>query len=133
MIDTAKILRFLQTHKFDLAREIPGFIDINMPVDGSLKLVLRVSSPLISPPIINFEGEEIPLDIKIDFPDSKPVEKAVVISSPMNPSPTMSQAQDQIGVVALPEKKAVGAHEQGGRKLEAFEAWKKRHKSVKVV
>lgn len=133
MVDTAKILRFLQTCKFDLAREIPGFIDISMPIDGSAKLVLRVSSPLVSPPILSFEGEDIPFDIKVDFPDTQPIDKAVVMAGPMNPSPTMPQAQDQVGVVALPEKRTVGAHEQGGRNPEAFDAWKKRHKAVKVV
>lgn len=134
MVDNAKILRFLQACKFDLAREVPGFVDAHLPSDGSTKLVLRVTAPLATPPTISFEDEVIPLEVVVDFPDAAPVEKAIVMAGPMNPTSVPVQGPpDQIGTIAVPEKRAIGAHEPGGRNAEAFEAWKQRHNAVKVV
>ena len=133
MVDVNKILRFLQKCKFDLAREVPGFVDAHLAKDGSAKLILRVSSPLMTLPILSFEEEEIPLEVAVDFPDAKPVDKAIVMAGSMNPVEVPPQPHDKIGVVALPEKVAVGPHEQGGRNTEAFEAWQQRHKHVKIA
>jgi len=134
MVDNAKILRFLQTCKFDLAREVPGYVDAHLAKDGSAKLILRVMAPMLTPPILTFEDETIPLEVVVDFPDARPVDKAIVMAGPMNPTAVPSQsAPGQVGTIAVPEKRAIGAHEQGGRNAEAFEAWKQRHKHVKVV
>jgi hypothetical protein len=133
MIDTAKILRFLQQHKFDLAREVPGYVDARLAKDGSAKLMLRISAPLATLPVLEFEDETIPLEVLVDFPDAKPVDKAIVMAGPMNPVQVLPQPQGKIGETALPEKVAVGPHEQGGRNTKAFEAWKQRHKHVKIA
>jgi hypothetical protein len=133
MVDTAKILRFLQQHKFDLAREVPGYVDACLAKDGSAKLVLRVSAPLATPPVLEFEEEIVPLEVLVDFPDAKPVDKAIVMAGPMNPVQTLPQPQGPVGETALPEKVAVGPHEQGGRSKDSFEAWKQRHKHVKIA
>lgn len=133
MVDVEKILQFLQKRKFDLMREIPGLVDASLAKDGSAKLVLRVTAPLAALPVLKLGDEEIPLEVKVDFPDAKPVDKAVVMAGPMNPAQASPQPEHQVGEVALPEKQAVGAHEAGGRNQEAFEAWKRRHKAVKIV
>jgi hypothetical protein len=131
MVDTAKILRFLQSCKFDLAREVPGYVDARVSEDGT-KVLLRVSVPLATDPQIEFEGEPIPLEISVDFPDAKPVEKAIVMAGPMNPVETKPTPQGAVGVVAVPEKVAIGPHEAGGRDSAAVEAWRKRHGAVKI-
>jgi len=133
MVDVAKILRFLQTRKFDLVREVPGYVDAHLAKDGSAKLVLRVSAPLQTPPVLEFEDEPIPFEIQVDFPDAKPVDKAVVMAGPMKPVNAPALPQGPVGTIAVPEKVAIGAHERGGRNKEAFEAWQKRHSHVKVV
>jgi hypothetical protein len=132
MVDSAKILRFLQKCKFDLAREVPGYVDAHIAKDGSAKLVLRVSAPLATPPVLSFEEETIPLEVVVDFPDAKPVDKAVVMAGPMSPTSVPPQPTGQVGTVALPEKVAIGPHEAGARDSAAFEAWKKRHSAVKI-
>jgi len=133
MVDTEKVLRFLQGYKFDMMREVPGFVDAHIAKDGSAKLVLRVSAPLAERPVFSFEGEEIPLDISVDFPDAKPVDKTVVLASPLNPVATQTQPpQRHVGEVALPEKIAISPHESGGHDKAAFEAWKMRHSHIKV-
>lgn len=131
MVDKEKILRFLQTHKFDLMREVPGFVYARVD-DSGTKVVLRVSAPLVTPPMAEFEGEQIPFEVVADFPDAKPVDKAVVVSGPMNPVSVPPQPQEKIGTVALPEKVAIGPFEQGARNAGSYEAWVKRHGSRKV-
>jgi hypothetical protein len=131
MADSAKILRFLQNHKFDLAREVPGYVDARLSDDGS-KVALRVSAPLATSPAIEFEGEQIPLEIAVDFPDAKPVDKVVVVAGPMRPVSVPPQPRGPVGTVALPEKVAVGPFEQGARSKEAFEAWQERHRARKI-
>lgn len=136
MVDVSKVLRFLQARKFDLMREVPGFVDAQLAKDGSAKVALRVSAPLATPPVCKFEDEEIPVEVTVDFPDAKPVDKAVVVAGPLNPAvvgPDAQQTPGQVGVVATPNEKAVGPHEGGGRDKEAFEAWKQRHRHIKVV
>jgi hypothetical protein len=135
MVDVAKVLRFLQVCKFDLVRDVPGFMDAYIAKDGSAKLVLRVAAPLMDPPIFSFEDEFIPVEVKVDFPDAKPVKKAVVMAGPMMPVQVQSQQQQhgKVGETALPMKNAISPHENEGRNAEAFNAWKNRHKHVKVV
>jgi len=135
MVDAEKVLRFLQAHKFDLMREVPGFVDARLAQDGSAKVVLRVSTPLAVLPVCSFEGEEIPVELQVDFPDANPVDKAVVVTGslvPMVVGPDAQRPPGQVGIVATPNEKAVGPHEPGGRNKEAFEAWKNRH-HIKVV
>jgi hypothetical protein len=132
MVDTEKVLRFLQSCKFDLMREVPGFIDAHIAKDGTPRMVLRVAAPLAEKPSFTFEGEEIPLEITADFPDAKPVDKTIVMAGPMNPTNVPPQPQKPVGTVSVPEKIAISPHEGGGRDREAFEAWKRRHGAVKI-
>lgn len=128
MLDLAKILKFLQIRKFDLSREIPGFLDISIPEDGSPKLVLYVSSPLESSPSIEFEGDQIPVEVKVNFPNGKPIDKTIVMSGPMNPTQILTPEEN---TNSIPEKVAMNPHERGGRNQQAYEAWQKRHSSRK--
>jgi hypothetical protein len=136
MIDASKVLRFLQAHKFDLMREVPGFVDAQLSKDGEARVTLRVTSPLATPPACTFEGDEIPIDLQVDFPDSRQADKVVVVAGNMA-GPTVvgpvAQAPGQVGTVATPNEKAVGPHEAGGRNSTAYEAWRHRHRHVKVV
>lgn len=132
MVDTEKVLRFLQDCKFDMMREVPGFVDARVAKDGSAKVVLRVAAPLATPPTFAFEGEEIPVEVSVDFPDAKPAEKAVVMNGPMDPASVQPPPQRPVGVVATPDKIAISPHEGGARDRAAFEAWKRRHSHVKV-
>jgi len=131
--DNARLLEFLQRHKLDMMREIPGFIDARVTPEGD-RLIVRVAQPLVDEPRLVHEGEEIPLKIQVDFPDGKPAEGQVVIgmgnegaaaSAPQNDDP--GEGPGTIGTVAVPFKRPVGPHESGARDAEAYEAWKKRH------
>ncbi len=132
MVDTGKVLRFLQSCKFDLMREVPGFIDAHIAKDGSARVVLRVAAPLADPPSFTFEEEDIPVEVVADFPDAKPVSKAVVMAGPMNPTSAVQPPQKAVGTVVTPDKIAISPHEGGARDRAAFEAWKRRHSGVKV-
>jgi hypothetical protein len=132
--DQAALLEFLQTHKLDMMREIPGFIDARVDKDGET-LVVRVAQPLVDEPRLVHKGEEIPLKIQIDFPEGKPQEGQVVIglgdegsaaTAPQNDDP--GEGPGEVGTVAVPFKRPVGPHESGARDAAAYEAWKKRHK-----
>lgn len=131
--DKAALLEFLQTHKLDMMREIPGFIDARVDPDGQ-SLIVRVAQPLIDEPHLVHKGEPIPVKVKIDFPEGKPQEGQVVIglgeegsaaSAPQNDDP--GDGPGTVGTVAVPFKRPVGPHEGGARDPEAYEAWKKRH------
>jgi len=136
MSDEAKILRFLQKCKLNLMEEIPGFVDARLAPDGT-KMILRVSSPLATPPVLEFEEEKIPFEIVVDFPDSKPVDRAVVMADSMSPAVQVPISQSgPIGTVLVPPelaKVAIGPHADSARDPASLEAWKERHKHVKVV
>jgi hypothetical protein len=136
MVDVSKILQFLQKCKFDLMREIPGFVDAYVAKDGSANLIIRVEAPLATIPSLSFEDEVIPVTLVVDHPDAKAADKVVVMAGPMQPvalGPHQGHPGQVIGESALPNARAVGPHEQGGRNGAAYEAWKARHKHVKVV
>jgi hypothetical protein len=133
MVDKDKVLRFLQKCKFDMMREVPGFIDAHIARNGSASVTLRVSAPLATPPSFLFEGDEIPVDVSVDFPDAKPAEKVVVMNGLMDPVAILPQSPPkQVGTVATPDKVAISPHEGGARDQAAFEAWKRRHSAIKI-
>lgn len=131
--DQVALLEFLQIHKLDMMREIPGFIDARVSPEGD-SLIVRVAQPLIDEPHLVYKGEPIPIKIKIDFPEGKPREGQVVIglgeegsaaSAPQNDDP--GNGPGTVGTVAVPFKRPVGPHEGGARDPAAYKAWKKRH------
>jgi hypothetical protein len=133
--EKARLLDFLQKSKFDISRQIPGFIDarISNKKGEEPRVVLRVASPLVEDPRFEHDGEIIPLEVKVDYPDSKPVEGKVVVGiGDAQISQTVPTSdQDDVGVTVVPIKRAIGSLESGGRVSEAFDQWKKRHR-IKV-
>jgi len=129
MVDKEKILGFLQKHKFDLMREVPGFVNAVI-ADTEDKLLLRVFAPLANPLNLMFEDEQIPVEVIVDFPDAKPTDKIVVLTNSKKPLVVTAQPENIAAVV--PEEVAIGPHEQGGRDSKAFEDWKQRHKHIKL-
>jgi hypothetical protein len=127
MLTTDKVLKFLQQCKFDLAREIPGFVDAFMAKDGSAKIVIRTVAPLQTVPKLTFEEEEIPVECSIDFPDAKPNEKSVVITSPGQPQSMPNLPKGEFEVYSLPTETAIGPNEPGARNQKSYEEWQKRH------
>lgn len=130
MSEKTRLLEFLQTHKLDMMREIPGFIDARLNKDSDA-LVIRVAQPLIDE--LHFKDDEgdIPVQVKIDYPDSKAVEGKVVIGLGNNESadvePQKEPSPETVGTVIVPLERTVGPHENMARNSEAYEAWKKRH------
>ena len=128
-----KILDFLQKYKFDLTRQVPGYRDAIISEDGQ-KLILRVAAPLLDEPNLQYEGERLPVEVKVDFPANQPAEGQVVVNVADRTSVVVAPKvqENQITTTALPMGAAVGPFESSGRSPEAYAEWKKRHKHVKV-
>lgn len=128
-----KILDFLQKYKFDLTRQVPGYRDAVISEDGQ-RLILRVAAPLLDEPNLQYEGERLPVEVKVDSPGSKPAEGQIVVNVADRTSVVVSPKiqENQIATTALPMGAAVGPFESGGRDPGAYAEWQRRHKHVKV-
>lgn len=129
----SRLLDFMQKHKLDMMRDIPGFIDARLDKDGT-GLLIRVAQPLLDEPrFVDGEGE-IPFKLQVDFPDGKAAEGQIVVGLGNEESAAVGPQSDDpgdtpgvVGTVAVPLKRPIGPHETGARNKEAYEAWKKRH------
>lgn len=129
------ILGFLQKHKLDLIKQIPGFIDARL--DGE-ELLLLVSNPIDGDLDLSFKGEKLPVRVEVQqVAVSKPTGKAIVVDGddefvgPVKKD-TISDEDDVVGVVMVPDSEAIGPSSTGAKNQASFEAWKKRHSHVRV-
>lgn len=141
----SRILAFLQAKKFDLMRQVPGFVDAALSVEDSEPvLLLKVAAPLEREVEFAYEDEILPVKVEIATggaaalnEEGKENEGDAVVVAPgdSGPQPIKAAVQndkDKIAVVAAPNEVAISPHQPGGRNRAAFEAWKKRHRHVKV-
>lgn len=132
-----RLLDFMQRHKLDMMRDIPGFIDARLAKDAEA-LLIRVAQPLLDEPRLVDEEGDIPFRLQVDFPDGKPAKGQVVVGLGNEQNASTAPSSDDpgdtpgvVGTVAVPLKRPIGPHEPGARNQAAYEAWKKRH-NIKI-
>jgi hypothetical protein len=138
------ILSFLQKRKLELIRQIPGFIEASLKEDdGEYSLLIEMDYPIEEEIDISFDGVKIPVEttFRLDKIIKEEVEKktqsAVVMRSegeevPRPENVDVDSESEAVGVVSTSSEVSVGPHQSGAKSSKSFEAWKRRHKSVRI-
>jgi hypothetical protein len=142
------ILEFLQESGWKLRKNIAGLSNARME-DDPVRLVLTVSND-IGKPELNYKGTDIPVELEV-VEEAKPV---IMVEGKDGSGPTAEtemkaekdnddlvhrEFSDQarsvfnIGDALGPHVSEQDAKGKGDLKSQAYEAWQKRHKNVKIV
>lgn len=115
MADRQTIMKFLQKAKLDLMRTVPGFVDAEAPAqdDPNPRLILTVAAE-IEPPELTHEGEPLPVEVIVRQP-------AVVMQKDASGRPAPVQVT-----------KTAAGDSTAARNQASYEAWRKRHRHVKI-
>jgi len=136
------ILKFLQTKKFDLTRTVPGFVDAELGEDeGECFVKITLSTPLEDELVFSHDGTDLPVRTVVQDADKSSTTtggKIVVMGADQKPHvmvPGSEGESDSVGVLAVPNEVAISpqtASSGTAKNKEAYEAWKARHRHVKV-
>lgn len=142
------ILEFLQENGWKLRKNVPGLSNARLEEDP-VRLILTVSHD-VGEPTLSYKGTDIPVELEI-VEGAKPI---IMVESEDGSGPQaeteMKQAKENDDIVhrefsdqarsVFNIGDAIGPHvterdtkAKGDLKSQAYEAWKKRHKNVKVV
>ncbi len=139
------ILSFLQKRKLELYKQIPGFVDAYLDeVDGETFLTIKTEYPIEEEIDLSFQGVNIP--VKKVFQKQKNVEKviekekqkAVIMSASEEEGPIpektepISDTEDGLGTVSIPGEVSIGPFQTDAKNSSSLEAWKKRHKAIRI-
>jgi len=115
MTDRQTIMKFLQKGKLDLMRTVPGFVDAQASAadDPNPRVILTVAAEIEAP---SMEFDSIPM----------PVE--VVVRQPV-----VVMKKDESGhPKPVSVNKTSGDDATVARNAKSYEAWKRRHRHVKI-
>jgi len=142
------VLEFLQENGWKLRKNIAGLSNARLE-EEPVRLVLTVSHDM-GEPALNYKGTDIPVELEV-IGEAKPV---IMVESKDGSGPEaeteMKQTKENDDVVhrefsdqaraVFNIADAIGPHVSekdvkttGDLKSDAYEAWKKRHKNVRIV
>jgi hypothetical protein len=145
VVDKKFVLSYLQKNAFDLRRQIKNVCDIRFEDDPPRVIIEVLPSPSginVKAPELNYNGVKLDVEMKIKKPVSVMVGKDEDEKNTIIKEGEQEQSEDETYHRSITGKsaevlgitEALGPHslDKAPKQREAYEAWLKRHPSIKV-